>query len=383
MCAKFCIMKKKIAIIGASYLQVPIILKAKELGLETHCFAWEDGAVGKEFSDFFYPISILDMDAIYLKCSSLNIDGITTIATDMAVPTISYVAEKMNLISNSFESAKLSTDKSLMRSRFLEFDVLSPAYLTVNPFEEDFFDNVFFKKSNFPYIVKPVDRSGSRGVVKVENIDELIDAVNSSSNESFVKKCIIEEYIDGLEVSVETISFNGIHYLLAITDKVTTGAPYFVELEHHQPSCLDSNILNSLKIETFKALNSLDIKFGAGHSEFKITKEGKIFIIEVGARMGGDFIGSHLVNLSTGYDFLKGVLEVALNSFSPPKINSNHHSGVYFLCKETENIKSYFYEDNDFVFENKILDENLKNVTNSNDRSGYLIYKSEKKIVLE
>ena len=376
-------MKKKIAIIGASYLQVPLILKAKTLGLETHCFAWEDGAIGKEFSDFFYPISILDMEQIYLKCNSLNIDGITTIATDMAVPTICYVAEKLNLISNSFESALVSTDKSLMRSRFKEFKVLSPAYLKVNITNKRFFEDVFFEKTIFPYIVKPVDRSGSRGVSKVNNINELIKAVGISCNESFVKNCIIEEYVEGLEVSVETISFNGIHYLLAITDKITTGSPFFVELEHHQPSKLSNEILNALKIETFKALNGLDVKYGAGHSEFKITEDGKIFIIEVGARMGGDFIGSHLVNLSTGYDFLKGVLDVALNSFTIPEINSQFNSGVYFLCRETEKIKPYFYNEYDFVVEKKVLDEDLKNITNSNDRSGYLIYQAKQKIVLE
>jgi len=376
-------MKKKIAIIGASYLQVPLIVKAKEMGIETHCFAWEDGAVGKEISDYFYPISILNMEDIYLQCAELKIDGITTIATDMAVPTICYVAEKLNLVSNSFQSALASTDKSIMRSRFLEFNVLSPAFLKVEDENENYLENVFFQKTIFPYIVKPVDRSGSRGVTKVENREELIKAVGISCSESFVDKCLIEEYIDGQEVSVETISFNGVHHLLAITDKVTTGAPFFVELEHHQPSRLSENILTSLEIETFKALNALDIKYGAGHSEFKITKEGKIYIIEVGARMGGDFIGSHLVNLSTGYDFLKGVLNVALNSFETPHFSSNYNSGVYFLCKETENIQSFFYDYNDFIIEKNILNNNLKNITNSNDRSGYLVYQSKDKIILQ
>lgn len=375
-------MKKKIAIVGASYLQVPLLLKAKEMGLETHCFAWEDGAVGREIADYFYPISILNKEEIYEKARSLGIDGITTIATDMAVPTISYVAEKMNLVSNSYNSALLSTDKSLMRSRFLKYGVLSPTYLKVNFVLENYLENDFFKKTTYPYIVKPVDRSGSRGVNKVNNIFELIDAVNISCSESFVNHCIIEEYIEGLEVSVETISFNGIHYLLAVTDKVTTGPPFFVELEHHQPSHFNQNILNSLKLETFKALDALNVIYGAGHSEFKITQEGKIFIIEVGARMGGDFIGSHLVNLSTGYDFLKGVLNVALNNFEVPRINSKCNAGVYFLCKETEGIKRFFSKDHDFVVEKMMLNEKLSNIKNSNDRSGYLIYKSEQKVIL-
>jgi len=375
-------MKKKIAIVGASYLQVPLILKAKEMGLETHCFAWEDGAVGKEVADFFYPISILNKEEIYKKSLSLGIDGITTIATDMAVPTICYVAEKMNLVSNSYDSALISTDKSLMRSRFLRFNISSPLYLEVNQVYSNFLQDLFFQKTNFPYIVKPVDRSGSRGVNKVNNIDELVNAAMLACEESFLKKFIIEEYIEGFEISVETISWQGTHYLIAVTDKITTGPPFFVELEHHQPSRLDEAQLELVKTETFRALDSLNIKYGAGHSEFKITKEGKIFIIEVGARMGGDFIGSHLVNLSTGYDFLRGVLDVALNSFIIPKVNKQFNCGIYFLCKETEQIKSFFDKKLEFIVEEKITNEELKNITNSNDRSGYIIYKSDQKINL-
>ena len=109
---------KKLAIIGASYLQLPLVEKAKEMGIEIHCFAWPDGAVCKDIADYFYPISILEKEDILKKCIEINIDGITTIATDMAVPTICYVAEKMNLISNSYISSVASTNKWDMRKAF-------------------------------------------------------------------------------------------------------------------------------------------------------------------------------------------------------------------------------------------------------------------------
>lgn len=375
-------MKNKIAIIGASYLQVPLILKAKEMGLETHCFAWEDGAVGKEFADFFYPISILDKEAIYLKLVSIGINGITSIATDMAVPTISYVAQKLNLISNSYESSMYCTNKSLMRSKFVSYDILSPLYIEVCLGDYLYLENKFFELTNFPYIVKPVDRSGSRGVQKIHNSYELPSAISMAIEESFVKKCIIEEYIEGVEVSVETISWQGEHYLLAITDKVTSGAPFFVELEHHQPSILEDVILNLLRTETFKALTALNIEYGAGHSEFRIRPDGRIFIIEVGARMGGDFIGSHLVKLSTGYDYLRGVLNIALNSFEIPIINHEFFAGVYYLSEETSKLIPFFHEDYNFIVEKKIINGDLKSIKSSNDRSGYIIYQSDAKIDL-
>jgi biotin carboxylase len=234
----------------------------------------------------------------------------------------------------------------------------------------------------FPLIVKPVDRSGSRGVTKVRFENELPEAIHYAITESFGKKAIIEEYIEGEEVSVETISWEGNHTILAITDKVTTGAPHFVELAHHQPSGLPKEIQDKIKTETIKCLNALDINFGAGHSEFKITSNGDVYIIEVGARMGGDFIGSHLVELSTGYDFLEGVIHIALGKYEPPVLKSNHFSGVYFLCKETEQILPYFSQENNFDIQKEIQNTTLINITNSNDRSGYLIYQANKKIKL-
>lgn len=347
------------------------------MGIETHCFAWEDGAVCKNVADFFYPISILDKDEILKKCSEIEIDGIATIATDMAVPTISFVAEKLGLISNSYKSSLISTNKNLMRKEFVEFNVKSPRFIEVDSYNKD-----SFQEFNFPLIVKPVDRSGSRGVSKVNSETELMEAIEIACKESFIHKSIVEEFIEGNEVSVETVSWKGNHYILTITDKTTTGAPHFVELAHHQPSQLPVDVLNTIKDETVKALDAVGVKYGAGHTEFRITEEGHVYILEVGARMGGDFIGSHLVELSTGYDFLKGVVNIALNDFEEPSIKQKAASGVFFLCKETEGIRGFFEKSNDFDVEKQILNEELKTITNSNDRSGYLIYQSDQKVEL-
>ncbi len=369
---------KKIAIIGASYLQQPLVEKANAMGLETHCFAWDGSdSVCRDIAHFFYPVSVLEKEEILDICQKINIDGITTIATDICVPTITYVAEKMNLIANSVQSGLLSTNKGEMRRAFARHHVNSPQSLTVSSIED-----LSKVALNFPLIVKPTDRSGSRGVTKVFNETGLHDAVQRGLAESLEKKVVIEEFIEGVEVSVESISWNGQHHILAITDKVTTGAPYFVELAHHQPSLLPEDIQKKIITQTFKALNALEVQFGAGHSEFKIDSKGEVYAIEVGARMGGDFIGSHLVALSTGYDFLKGVIDVALNQFVEPILNMQQSSGVYFLCQETEGIQSYFTNKNSFDFEKAILKDRLVPVTNSNDRSGYLIYQSDKKIEL-
>lgn len=367
---------KKLAIIGASYLQQPLVEKANVMGIETHCFAWPEGAVCRDIASYFYPISILEKEAILEKCSEIGIDGITTIATDMAVPTISFVAEQLNLVSNSFFSAIVSTNKGAMRKAFVSKNCAVPKFVVVSEKERD------ITQMQFPVIVKPTDRSGSRGVTKVFSVTDLPAAIDYALGESFSRQVLVEEYIEGAEVSVESISWKGKHYILAITDKLTTGSPHFVELAHHQPSQLTVEIQDKIKAETLKCLDALEIKNGAGHSEFKITPEGEVYVIEVGARMGGDFIGSHLVELSTGYDYLKGVIDIALNKFDMPNVSKKTYSGVYFLSKETEALLPVFSTTNPFDVEKKIQSRVLKNISNSNDRSGYLIYQSNKKINL-
>ena len=170
---------------------------------------------------------------------------------------------------------------------------------------------------------------------------------------------------------------------MQITDKVTTGAPFFVELEHHQPSSLSIEIKEKVKHIVLHALDSLHIKFGASHSELKITADGDIKVIEIGARMGGDFIGSNLVKLSTGYDFLEGVVKVAMGDFEKPMLSENNYSGVYFLSKETEHLFPIIKHWKEYpeLVEAQITSRELKPIECSGDRSGYMIYKSNHKVM--
>ncbi|SEA69100.1 ATP-grasp domain-containing protein [Psychroflexus halocasei] len=370
-------MSKKLAIIGASYLQLPLVLKAKELGVETHCFAWEQGAVCKDYCDYFYPISVIEKEAILEECKRIGIDGITTIASDLPMPTIAYVSERLNLVSNPYEVSLNATNKGLMRNCFKNAGVPIPKFMNVNTKDE-----TLSKELNYPVIVKPKDRSGSRGVTRVNHKTALEAAIKVALESSLVKEAIVEEFIEGQEVSVETISWKGKHYLLTITDKITSGAPNFVELEHHEPSNQNEKIQEKIREITIDSLNALGIKNGAGHTEVKIDCDGNVFVIEVGARMGGDFIGSHLVELSTGYDYVKGVIDVALNNLISPKLTKKQYAGVYFLCKQTEALMPYFNQKNDFEVAKELQDEDLKTALSSNDRSGYLIYRADKKIKL-
>ena len=366
---------KKIAIIGGSYLQLPLVRKAKEMGLETHCFAWAEGAVCRDVADFFYPISITEKDVILAECKKIDIDAVVTIASDLAVLTVNYIAQQLHLIGNDDRYSCDMTNKYAMRNCFLRAGLPSPAFARVTS------ENETIPEMTYPVIVKPTDRSGSRGVEKVEECKALQSAVKRALNESFAKEVVVEEFIKGREISVESISWQGKHYILAFTDKVTTEEPYFVELEHHQPAQLPDETRETVGEIVKKALDALHVSYGASHAELKIQENGQPVLIEVGARMGGDFIGSNLVQLSTGYDFLQGLINVVLGDFKEPKLTKDLCSGVYFLSEETKHLLHVIEEVERYpeIVQAEITDKHLHQITCSADRSGYFIYQADKR----
>lgn len=324
---------KKIVIIGASELQNPLIIKAKEMGLETHVFAWEDGSIGEKTADHFYPISITEKDKILEKCREIKPDAVASIASDLANITVNYLARNLGLTANSERSILISTNKFEMRKALKSAGIPTPDFkrIGINDSLED------IKKMRLPVIVKPTDRSGSRSITKIDQIGELESAVLRAVNDSFENKAIIEEYIDGDEYSCECVSFDGKPYFLAITKKFTTGAPHYIETGHIEPSGLDDDTVERIRSVIFKALGALEIRYGASHSEFKIDQDGNINIIEIGSRMGGDCIGSDLVLLSTGYDFVKMVIQIALGE-KPEFIKSSSPkcAAIRFICCEED-----------------------------------------------
>ncbi len=299
---------KKIAIMGASYLQNPLILKAKEMGLETHVFAWKCGDIGEKTADFFYPISLIEKEQILEKCRVIQPDAVCTIASDLAGAVVNYVANGLGLPANSPQSIGPCTNKFLMREAMEKAGVSVPRHICVSAGEKI----VLPEGMLFPVIVKPTDRSGSRGIMKVETPDGLAEAVQVSAGQSFEKKAVIEEFIEGPEYSVESVSFGRKHTMVAVTKKFTTDAPHFIETGHMEPSDLTHEQIERVRETVCSALDALGITLGISHSELRIGVDGMPRMIEVGARMGGDCIGSHLVRLSTGRDFVRMAIQAAL-----------------------------------------------------------------------
>ena len=374
-------MKKRLIIIGASYLQLPLILKAREIGIETHAFAWEEGAVAKSYCDYFYPISIVEKDTIVNEARRIQPDGVATIGSDLAAVTVNYIANELGLIGNSLETTALTTNKYLMRKKLSDSGLACPKFLLAK-------QSTSLKEINLKFlvIVKPTDRSGSRGVTKVSEISELRNAVKRALSESLKNEAIIEEFIEGQEISVEMITWEGKHHFLSITDKVTTGSPYFVETQQHQPSLISPQLRDKVLDTVYQALTCLGVIYGASHSELLITPDGDAYIVEIGARMGGDCIGSHLVRLSTGYDFVKGVIEVCLGDFQMPEKPNQDYSGIYYLTAQPGTIKQIVNRTSSFpqIVERDIFvkqGDMVQQLRESGDRLGYYIYAGSEKFV--
>lgn len=365
---------KKLAIIGASYLQEPLIEKAKEMGIETHVFAWATDDVGEKSADHFYPISIIEKEDILSKCREIGIDGICSIASDLAAVTVNYVADQMRLVGNSMDCTLKSTNKHLMREAFQTNGDPSPRSFLVSSIED-----IQDVELHYPIIVKPTDRSGSRGITKLLTDEGLTEAIEYAKSQGFEQKALVEEFATGQEYSIECVSWKGTHHFLAMTKKYTTGAPHFIETGHLEPAPISDSTLDKVKEIVFHALDSLEITNGASHTELKIAQDGTIAIIEIGGRMGGDFIGSNLVELSTGVDFVKAVIQIAMGE--QPDLTENHApavAGVRFVFnkEDADVITKVQNEHPEYIVDKDVQHVGEHEVVDSSTRFGYCLMKA-------
>ena len=365
---------KKLAIIGASYLQEPLIEKAKSMGVETHVFAWKCGDIGETTADYFYPISIVEKEQILEECRKIGINGICSIASDLAAITVNYVANKMGLISNTMDCTYVSTNKNAMRVCFEKNNDPSPKSIKVQAVEE--LEGI---ELSYPIIVKPLDRSGSRGITKLESSEGLADAIENAKKQGFEKAALVEEFATGQEYSVEYVSWQGKHIFLALTHKYTTGAPHFIETGHYEPAGVDMVTLQKVQTVVEHALTSLGIEYGASHTELKISKQGDIKLIEIGGRMGGDFIGSDLVKLSTGVDFVEKVIEIALGIEPVVQKKCERAAGVHFIFgqEDIETLNQLKCEHPEYLVAEEVHEVTDEQVVDSSARFGYFLISAD------
>lgn len=371
---------RRLFVVGASELQLPAILKAKEMGLYVGVADYNSQAIGVSYADEFFNVSTIDETGIYNAAKAFGADGIMTLATDMPMRSVAYTADKLKLSGISYDTAIKATDKGEMIKAFKSSNVEHPWYYII----KDSNDLKQIKsKLTFPCISKPVDNAGSRGVMLIKNYEDLIRAVKYSSENGRSGRVILEEYLDGAEVSVEVIVTESLVNVLQITDKLTTGAPHFVETGHTQPSRLDADSIDKIVDLATRAVKAIGINNGPAHVEIMMTKNGPK-MIELGARMGGDCITTHLVPLSTGIDMVKATIQIALGE--SPDVTQKYtkgsairfFNGYHGVIDKVEGLgqaeKSEGVITVDFA---KKAGDFIKDIDSSIDRIGYVITQAE------
>ena len=300
--------EKKVLLLGASALQLAAIRKAKELGVTCIAVDYDENAVGVKEVDKFYNISTIDYKRVLETAQKEEVDGIFTICSDRPMQIVAKVGAVLGLNTISCEAALLATNKAFMRNALFDNNVSIPKYKICKDFLD--FKNAI-KELGFPVIVKPSDNSGSRGISFIECENSYDQAYEYAKENSLDGVVLVEEFVNGDEVSVEAFVENGEVRIIQITDKITTGAPHFVEMGHNQPSTHPEHIVTLIKETTINAVKALKLEGGPVHAELKVAGDG-VKVIELGARLGGDYIATDLVPLSTGVDLVEANIKWAL-----------------------------------------------------------------------
>lgn len=301
---------KKLLMLGGGFLQKYVIRKAKTMGYYVLCLDADPNAVGFAIADEHAVINIVDEEACLAYARDKQVDGVLTAATDFSVLTMSRIAEELHLPGINYQSAKVIKNKALVRKRLFEAN----ADDTGISYEIDSVDNIanILPKIKFPVMMKPVDGSGSRGASKVEKIEDFVKAAEFAMNGSITHRAVVEPFIEGKEYGVESFVDNGVIHVLGVMQKDMTEPPYYAELGHAIPSGLSLEMESKVKSCVYRAIFALGVNHGSVNMDLLITNEGNVHIVDVGARMGGNLIGSHIIPMGTGIDYMGNMIRAAV-----------------------------------------------------------------------
>lgn len=307
-------MMKKIMILGASELQLPAIRTAKDMGLQVITLDMNPDSVGfKEPEVIHEVISTLDQEKVLEAAKKYKIDAITTICADFAMRTVAYVAEELGLPGISVKAAYTATNKAALRKRLAECNISIPKFVKVDN-RDEFLEAINTFKGKC--VIKAVDNSASRGIEMIEdpqNIEVALKAYDYCVPFSHSGEILIEEFMEGPEVCVETLNIHGRCYPIQITDQLAKQPPFFTDAGFNQPTLLDAEDQERIKEVAIAANIAVENNNGSSCTEIIVTKEGPK-IVEIGPRLAGDFMTTHLVPLSCGVDMVKAVINIALGN---------------------------------------------------------------------
>lgn len=375
---------KKLLVLAAGILQVPVIKKAKEMGVYVVAADGDENAVGLKLADKAIVVNITSEEDMLRVAREEQVDGVIHPCSEVSMNVMGRINDELGLSGISRETAIRATNKHLMREAFEKYGAPSPKSMCFTDVEVAW--GAFCTDFTGACILKPSRNSGSRGIAKISadiKMDEFARLFEISKNESRDKSVMLEQFVEGPEFSIEIIVWNGEVNVLTVTDKKTTEAPHFVELGHNQPSCRTAEEVETLKAAAVAGVRALGVNNCACHAEAKLM-DGKAYLMEIGARLGGDFISTELTHLSTGIDMVAAAVDVALG-IEPDLSVKEEPKGAcirYFCPKPGKLVSISNLEalDDPRVYEKKIyvqVGDMIPEVTSSLCRSGHVIVTEE------
>lgn len=301
---------KTILMIGAGFLQSFVIKRAKELGYHTLCIDGNPHAPGFADADDCACIDIVNTDACLAYARQCSIDGVLTAATDYGVLTASRIAETLGLPGLPYTAAATVKNKYDVRRALSAADADDTGTVYDIHAQTDLAG--LAKRLSYPLMVKPCDGSGSRGASKVSTPGDFPAACSHALQQSRTGHALAEPFVVGQEYGVEAFVLAGDIQILAVMQKKMTAPPYYAELGHTFPSGLAPELEQRIAASATKAIQALGISFGSVNMDVLLTDDHAVHIVDIGARMGGNLIGSHIVPIGTGIDYMGNLLRATV-----------------------------------------------------------------------
>lgn len=305
--------QKKLLLLGGLRYLLPVIEAAHKLGHYVITCDYIPDNIAHKYSDEYRNVSIVDKNAVLKLAQELEIDGIMSFAVDPGVVTAAYVAEKMGLPTpGPYKSVEILQNKGLFRKFLTENGFTVPTAKDYTDIKTALNDTARF---HFPVIVKPTDSAGSKGVTKIDRIDELESGIEYAISHSLSKSFIIEDYIEKKGFSSDTDSFvvDGQFKFISFSsqrfdDKASN--PY-TPAAYSWPSSLSPEHEKELHCELQRLMTLLEMKTSIYNIEVREGRDGKAYIMEVSPRGGGNRL-AEVLRYAAGVDLITNAVRAAV-----------------------------------------------------------------------
>ncbi len=313
---------QRIMIIGAGDFQLPIVRAAARRG-EVILVAPAVSDAFKPYITRSYLLDVREKEKILDIAQQEEIDAVQTDQTDIPVRTVAYVAENLGLPGNGYQTARLFSEKNMMRDRMRELGLPVLPYAVVDDVRQA---REFYRYLNCPIIIKPMGTQGSRGVVEVTEEQRLDRAFVQAMEYSDDGRVLVEKCAHGIEFVCESAVVDHRCTPLILGDTHYFGKKsLFSAKERIFPSLQPKEITDQVLALNQAIVEGFGLTQGITHGEY-ILDEGRPYLLEIAARGGGVYISSDLIHLRTGLDTEDFLLDLALKGTAEINI---HETGVF------------------------------------------------------